>query len=54
MKKPNDTLHLVLTKKWYGMIETGEKREEYRRTRRLPTQEPSFDGQWRLNVPMQS
>ena len=28
---PNDTLHLVLSKKWYDMIEAGEKREEYRR-----------------------
>lgn len=26
----NDTLHLVLKHKWYDMIESGEKLEEYR------------------------
>lgn len=26
-----NTLHLVLTGKWYDMIESGEKTEEYRR-----------------------
>lgn len=30
MKKNNDTLHLVLKKKWWDMIESGEKNEEYR------------------------
>jgi len=30
IKKSNDTLHLVLTKKWYDMIDSGEKTEEYR------------------------
>lgn len=28
--EPMKTLHLVLTHKWYDMIESGEKREEYR------------------------
>jgi len=28
--KPNDTLHLVLNKKWFDMIDSSEKLEEYR------------------------
>lgn len=28
--KPSDTLHLVLKRKWYDMIASGEKTEEYR------------------------
>lgn len=30
MAKDNKTLHLVLKKKWWNMIASGEKREEYR------------------------
>lgn len=30
MKKKSDTLHLVLKAKWYNMIASGEKKEEYR------------------------
>ena len=30
MKKNNDTLHLILKKKWWDMIESGVKTEEYR------------------------
>lgn len=30
MRGKSDTLHLVLKGKWYDMIESGEKREEYR------------------------
>lgn len=26
----SDTLHLVVTRKWYDMIESGDKKEEYR------------------------
>lgn len=29
-KTTKDTLHLVLKKKWYDMIASGEKKEEYR------------------------
>ena len=29
-KKVNKTLHLVLKRKWWDMIESGEKKEEYR------------------------
>ena len=32
MKHAN-TLHLVLNSKWYEMIESGEKTEEYRETK---------------------
>ena len=31
--KHADTLHLVLIGKWYDMIESGEKTEEYRETK---------------------
>lgn len=31
--KHADTLHLVLKGKWYDMIESGEKTEEYRETK---------------------
>ena len=31
--KRTDTLHLVLKGKWYDMIESGEKTEEYRETK---------------------
>ena len=31
--KHADTLHLVLKSKWYEMIESGEKTEEYRETK---------------------
>ena len=30
MAKENNTLHLVLKRKWWDMIASGEKREEYR------------------------
>lgn len=30
MAKDNKTLHLVLKRKWWDMIESGEKKEEYR------------------------
>ena len=30
MAKDNKTLHLVLKRKWWEMIESGEKKEEYR------------------------
>ena len=30
MAKDNKTLHLVLKRKWWNMIASGEKREEYR------------------------
>lgn len=30
MKKDNETLHLVLKRKWWDMISSGEKKEEYR------------------------
>ena len=30
-KPTNETLHLVLKKQWYDMIDSGEKKEEYRR-----------------------
>lgn len=30
MEKENKTLHLVLKKRWWDMIESGEKKEEYR------------------------
>lgn len=30
MKKKSDTLHLALEAKWYAMIASGEKKEEYR------------------------
>ena len=30
MAKDNKTLHLVLKRKWWDMIASGEKREEYR------------------------
>ena len=30
MEKDNKTLHLVLKRKWWEMIESGEKKEEYR------------------------
>ena len=29
-ERVNKTLHLVLKRKWWGMIESGEKKEEYR------------------------
>ena len=32
--KQADTLHLVLKSKWYEMIESGEKTEEYRETKK--------------------
>lgn len=31
MKKKSDILHLVLKGKWYDMIASGEKKEEYRK-----------------------
>jgi hypothetical protein len=31
-KLPSGTLFLVLSKKWYDMIDSGEKTEEYRRS----------------------
>ena len=30
MEKDNKTLHLVLKRKWWDMIASGEKKEEYR------------------------
>ena len=30
MAKDNKTLHLVLKRKWWDMIASGEKKEEYR------------------------
>ena len=30
MAKERKTLHLVLKRKWWGMIASGEKKEEYR------------------------
>ena len=30
MAKESETLHLVLKRKWLDMIESGEKKEEYR------------------------
>lgn len=30
MAKENKTLHLVLKRKWWDMIESGDKKEEYR------------------------
>ena len=30
MTKENKTLHLILKRKWWDMIESGEKKEEYR------------------------
>lgn len=46
-KKQNGTLYLPLKKKWYKMIESGEKPEEYRENKLYWCKRLYKDGDWR-------